>query len=195
MKGVRPETWAFGFRNPWRMTVDEKTGRIWVGQNGQDLWEQAFLVHKGDNYGWSVTEGSHPFYRNRKAGPDAVRQADDRASSFRISLAHRRHRLLRQKIPRTAGRLHLRRLLHRQDLGHAARRHEADLAQGTGRFATCKSPDSASIDRANCSSPTTAARARAAFTPSSRRRRICRHRSSRANSATAACSTRSRTSA
>src|SRR5262249_43478008 len=66
MKDVRPETWAFGLRNPWRMTVDEKTGHLWVGQNGQDLWEQAFLVKKGDNYGWSVTEGSHPFYINRK---------------------------------------------------------------------------------------------------------------------------------
>lgn len=72
MKDVRPETWAFGFRNPWRMTIDEKTGRIWVGQNGQDLWEQAYLVHKGDNFGWSVTEGSHPFYTHRKVGPAPI---------------------------------------------------------------------------------------------------------------------------
>src|SRR5207237_7074216 len=40
-----------------------------VRQNGQDLWEQAHLVHKGDNYGWSVMEGSHVFYANRKLGP------------------------------------------------------------------------------------------------------------------------------
>ncbi len=52
------------------MTVDKKTGHIWVAQNGQDLWEQAFLVKKGDNYGWSVTEGSHPFYFTRKKGPN-----------------------------------------------------------------------------------------------------------------------------
>lgn len=69
MKDARPETWAIGLRNPWRMTVDQKTGHIWVGQNGQDLWEQAFLVRKGDNYGWSVTEGSHPFYPNRTPAP------------------------------------------------------------------------------------------------------------------------------
>jgi uncharacterized repeat protein (TIGR03806 family) len=69
IKDVRPETWGYGLRNPWRMTVDQKTGHIWVAQNGQDLWEQAYLVHKGDNYGWSVMEGSHPFYLNRKAGP------------------------------------------------------------------------------------------------------------------------------
>jgi uncharacterized repeat protein (TIGR03806 family) len=72
VKGVRPETWAYGLRNPWRMTVDQKTGHIWVGQNGQDLWEQAYLVRKGENYGWSVTEGSHPFYPNRRRGPTPI---------------------------------------------------------------------------------------------------------------------------
>ncbi len=66
---ARPETWAYGLRNPWRMTVDEKTGHLWVGNNGQDLWEQAYLIEKGANYGWSVMEGSHPFYPQRKAGP------------------------------------------------------------------------------------------------------------------------------
>jgi uncharacterized repeat protein (TIGR03806 family) len=68
-KDFAPETWAMGLRNPWRITYDAKTKQLWVCQNGQDLWEQAYLVKKGDNYGWSVTEGSHPFYPNRKAGP------------------------------------------------------------------------------------------------------------------------------
>jgi uncharacterized repeat protein (TIGR03806 family) len=68
-ENIRWETWAYGFRNPWRITVDAKTGHIWVGQNGQDLWEQAYLVRKGENYGWSVYEGSHLFYPNRKLGP------------------------------------------------------------------------------------------------------------------------------
>ena len=49
-KGVRPETWAFGLRNPWRLSVDPLTGDIWVGNNGQDLWEQIYRVKKGDNY-------------------------------------------------------------------------------------------------------------------------------------------------
>ena len=66
---ARPETWAHGFRNPWRITCDEKTGHIWVGENGQDLWESVKLVEKGANYGWSVYEGSHPFYLERKLGP------------------------------------------------------------------------------------------------------------------------------
>lgn len=67
--GARPETWAYGLRNPWRIAVDEVTGHLWVGDNGQDLWELGHLVRKGDNYGWSVLEGSHPFYLDRRPGP------------------------------------------------------------------------------------------------------------------------------
>src|SRR6266540_1105010 len=66
---ARPENWAYGLRNPWRMSIDQKTGAIWVGNNGQDLWETAHLIRRGENYGWSVYEGSHPFYLNRKLGP------------------------------------------------------------------------------------------------------------------------------
>lgn len=68
-QGIAPETWAFGLRNPWRMTVDQRTGQLWVGNNGQDLWEQVYLIRKGENYGWSVYEGSYPFYLNRELGP------------------------------------------------------------------------------------------------------------------------------
>lgn len=69
---ARPEIWAYGLRNPWRMTIDPASGDIWVGNNGQDLWETAHLVHRGDNYGWSVYEGSHPFYLQRRRGPTPV---------------------------------------------------------------------------------------------------------------------------
>lgn len=72
MPGARPEIWAFGFRNPWRMAFDKKTGGLWVCQNGQDLWEQAYLIQRGGNYGWSVQEGSHPFYLERKSGPGPI---------------------------------------------------------------------------------------------------------------------------
>ncbi|HJS07838.1 MAG TPA: PQQ-dependent sugar dehydrogenase, partial [Pirellulales bacterium] len=67
--GIVPETWAYGLRNPWRITVDPRTGHVWVTQNGQDLWEQVYFVGKGDNYGWSTYEGSHIFYADRKLGP------------------------------------------------------------------------------------------------------------------------------
>lgn len=72
LAGARPETWAYGLRNPWRMTVDRKTGHLWVTQNGQDLFEQTYFVRKGDNFGWSVTEGSAPFYMERKRGPTPI---------------------------------------------------------------------------------------------------------------------------
>lgn len=71
-KDVRPETWAYGLRNPWRITSDKVSGQIWVGENGQDLWEYARLLQKGANYGWSVYEGSHIFYRERKMGPQPL---------------------------------------------------------------------------------------------------------------------------
>jgi len=66
---VRPETWAYGFRNPWRITSDLESGQIWVGQNGQDLREYANLVERGANYGWSAFEGSREFIPGRLRGP------------------------------------------------------------------------------------------------------------------------------
>ena len=66
---ARGELYAYGLRNPWRLTVDKLTGHVWVGNNGQDLWESVHMVKAGDNYGWSVYEGSHPFYQNRIMGP------------------------------------------------------------------------------------------------------------------------------
>jgi glucose/arabinose dehydrogenase len=72
LPGARPETWAYGLRNPWRIAVDPKTGHLWVTQNGQDLYEQTYFVRKGDNFGWSVTEGSAPFYLERKRGPTPI---------------------------------------------------------------------------------------------------------------------------
>jgi uncharacterized repeat protein (TIGR03806 family) len=72
LPGARPEIWAYGLRNPWRICTDARTGQIWVGNNGQDLWETAYLLERGANYGWSVYEGSHPFYPDRKRGPTPI---------------------------------------------------------------------------------------------------------------------------
>lgn len=66
---VRPETWAYGLRNPWRITSDPVSGQIWVGQNGQDLREYAHLLERGANYGWSEYEGSRVFQAGRLRGP------------------------------------------------------------------------------------------------------------------------------
>lgn len=70
--GARGELWALGLRNPWRMSIDQQTGQIWIGNNGQDLWETAHLLRRGENYGWSVYEGSHVFYAHREIGPGTV---------------------------------------------------------------------------------------------------------------------------
>ncbi len=72
IEGARPETWAYGFRNPWRMTMDRVTGDLWVGENGQDLWEYARIARRGENYGWPRMEGSHELQQHRKTGPTPI---------------------------------------------------------------------------------------------------------------------------
>lgn len=72
LEHARPELWAIGLRNPWRLWCDQQSGQIWVGNNGQDLWETIHLIRRGENYGWSVYEGSHPFYAERQRGPAPI---------------------------------------------------------------------------------------------------------------------------
>jgi glucose/arabinose dehydrogenase/mono/diheme cytochrome c family protein len=67
-----PETWAYGLRNPWRLSYDAASDQLWTGENGQDAWEYARLVRRGENYGWSTFEGSHPFIASRPLGPHPV---------------------------------------------------------------------------------------------------------------------------
>ena len=56
--GARPEIWAYGLRNPWRMEFDPQTGRLWVGDVGQDTAEEVSVVVAGANLGWPKYEGS-----------------------------------------------------------------------------------------------------------------------------------------
>jgi len=72
VKGARPETWAYGMRQPWRLCYDRATGRLWVGNQGQDLWEQIYLIERGANYGWSIVEGTHKFNDDQKPGPTPI---------------------------------------------------------------------------------------------------------------------------
>lgn len=61
--GARGEIWALGLRNPFRFSFDSGTGDLYIGNVGQDHWEQIyFSPHTdkgGDNYGWSIYEGTH----------------------------------------------------------------------------------------------------------------------------------------
>jgi uncharacterized protein (TIGR03437 family) len=62
---ARPEIWAFGLRNPWRFSFDRATGDLWIGDVGQNIWEEINYQPAGStggqNYGWRVTEGLHCF--------------------------------------------------------------------------------------------------------------------------------------
>jgi len=61
--GGKPEIWLLGMRNPWRMSFDRQTGDLWIGDVGQDRWEEVDVVRAGSpggqNFGWNVMEGGH----------------------------------------------------------------------------------------------------------------------------------------
>ena len=61
---AKPEIWLSGLRNPWRMRFDRPTGDLWIGDVGQNAWEEIDVARAGtggQNYGWNVMEGFHCF--------------------------------------------------------------------------------------------------------------------------------------
>jgi glucose/arabinose dehydrogenase len=59
------EIWAFGLRNPWRIAFDRPTGDLYIGDVGQNRWEEIDVVPAGApggaNFGWNVREGLHEY--------------------------------------------------------------------------------------------------------------------------------------
>ena len=55
--GVRPEIWAYGFRNPFSGGVEPGTNNVFVNDVGNNTWEEVNRLVKGGNYGWPLAEG------------------------------------------------------------------------------------------------------------------------------------------
>ena len=73
--GARPEILAYGLRNPWRFSIDRQTGRLWIGDVGQDSLEEVDVTPRlgaSANFGWSAFEGTERFNSDQRA-PGHVR--------------------------------------------------------------------------------------------------------------------------
>jgi glucose/arabinose dehydrogenase len=74
--GARPEIYSYGLRNPWRFSFDSATNALYIGDVGQDKWEEVDAVPSGKgagaNFGWSAFEGDAPFNSDQSA-PGAIK--------------------------------------------------------------------------------------------------------------------------
>ena len=62
--GAKPEIWMYGLRNPWRFSLDRATHDVWIGDVGQNLFEEIDFAPAGQtgiNWGWNRREGMHPY--------------------------------------------------------------------------------------------------------------------------------------
>ncbi len=71
-----PEIYAYGLRNPWRYSFDRVKGDLWIGDVGQDAWEEVDLITApdtgGQNYGWHCYEATHTYTPGDCNGSDGL---------------------------------------------------------------------------------------------------------------------------
>jgi glucose/arabinose dehydrogenase len=70
--GGAPEIFAWGFRNPFRLSIDRESGELWVGDVGHARYEEIDRVEVGKNYGWPCREGAHDRWRAACASDDVL---------------------------------------------------------------------------------------------------------------------------
>ena len=116
-----PEIWALGVRNPYRYSFDRLTGDLWIGEVGQNNWEevdfQPATSPGGENYGWRLMEGNHCF--NPPTGCESIAGLTDPIHEYSHSAGCSitgGYVYRGAAIPALGRHLLLRRLLHQHDL-------------------------------------------------------------------------------
>ena len=122
-KAGSDRVWAYGFRNPWRFSFDRSTGDLWVGDVGQNRYEEvdratkAGGAGKGRNYGWRVLEGQRLLQALVRLLEDRQDAPDHDVQPLEGLRRRGWLRLPRRRLPRDDRRVPVRRLLLRSDLG------------------------------------------------------------------------------
>jgi glucose/arabinose dehydrogenase len=99
--GGLPEIWAYGLRNPWRFSFDRLTGDLYIGDVGQNSWEEIDFLPAGSpggtNFGWNIMEGFHPYQGATPANvvltPPVVEYGHDMGCSVTGGVVYRGERL------------------------------------------------------------------------------------------------------
>jgi len=88
---LKGEIWAYGLRNPWRFSFDRLTGDLYIGDVGQNAWEEVDFLPAGSpggaNFGWNYREGTHPFADSPPAGLELIEPVAEYDRSAGVSVS------------------------------------------------------------------------------------------------------------